>query len=96
MRGEYLNALWKDPVGPRPTSHATMYRDDRWKLVVYHSHDLGELYDLREDPHEFTACGTILPTPRQEPSSSGAASTQPSWRRIRVLRWRRKHVAGSR
>ena len=32
-----------------------MYRDDRWKLVVYHSHGLGELYDLREDPHEFNS-----------------------------------------
>ena len=24
-------------------------------LVVYHSHGLGELYDLREDPHEFNS-----------------------------------------
>ena len=55
VRCEYLNALWLDPTGSRPTSHATMYRDDRWKLVVYHSHGLGELYDLREDPHEFNS-----------------------------------------
>ena len=48
MRCEYLNALWLDPTGSRPTSHATMYRDDRWKLVVYHSHGLGELYDQRQ------------------------------------------------
>ena len=34
-------------------SFATMYRDRRYKLVVYHGHDLGELYDLEEDPNEF-------------------------------------------
>ena len=34
-------------------SFATMYRDDRYKLVVYHGHDLGELYDLHNDPDEF-------------------------------------------
>ncbi len=32
---------------------ATMYRDRRYKLVVYHGHGLGELYDLEEDPEEF-------------------------------------------
>lgn len=30
-----------------------MYRDARFKLVVYHGHDLGELYDLQSDPWEF-------------------------------------------
>ena len=30
-----------------------MYRDERYKLCVYHTHDTGELYDLREDPWEF-------------------------------------------
>ncbi len=32
---------------------ATMYRNDRYKLSVYHGHNLGELYDLDEDPWEF-------------------------------------------
>ena len=32
---------------------ATMYRTDRYKLSVYHGHNLGELYDLDEDPWEF-------------------------------------------
>ena len=32
---------------------ATMYRDRRYKLIVYHGHNLGELYDLQEDPWEF-------------------------------------------
>ena len=30
-----------------------MYRDERYKLTVYHDADLGELYDLKEDPWEF-------------------------------------------
>ena len=58
VRCEFLNALWQDPYQPHPTrpnpeAHATMFREDRWKLVVYHSHGMGELYDLQEDPHEF-------------------------------------------
>ena len=32
---------------------ATMYRDERHKMVLYHGHGLGELYDLQEDPGEF-------------------------------------------
>ena len=34
-------------------SYATMFRDERYKLVVYHTHDKGELYDLENDPWEF-------------------------------------------
>jgi hypothetical protein len=30
-----------------------MYRDARHKLVVYHGHARGELYDLAADPGEF-------------------------------------------
>ena len=33
-------------------THATMYRDRRWKLVSYHGKDLYELYDLECDPWE--------------------------------------------
>ncbi|MFN8526087.1 MAG: sulfatase-like hydrolase/transferase [Chloroflexota bacterium] len=32
---------------------ASMYRDRRWKLVVYHGLGVGELYDLETDPGEF-------------------------------------------
>ena len=35
------------------TGYGTMYRDERYKLVIYHNYDLGELYDLEEDPGEF-------------------------------------------
>ncbi len=33
-------------------THATMYRDKRWKLVTYHHKNLHELYDLNTDPWE--------------------------------------------
>ena len=33
-------------------THATMYRDRRWKLVVYHRKNICELYDLENDPWE--------------------------------------------
>jgi len=34
-------------------SMGTMYFDGRFKLCVYHGHQVGELFDLQEDPHEF-------------------------------------------
>ena len=37
----------------RERAYATMYRDERYKLVVYHGNDYGELYDLEKDPNEF-------------------------------------------
>lgn len=48
VRSEYFDAL-QEP----DSSYATMYRDRRYKLVVYHGHRLGELYDLESDPGEF-------------------------------------------
>lgn len=33
-------------------THATMYRDRRWKLISYHGKNLYELYDLQNDPYE--------------------------------------------
>ena len=47
VRCEYYDAL-DMPDG----SMATMYRTRRHKLVVYHGHGLGELYDLESDPGE--------------------------------------------
>jgi arylsulfatase len=32
---------------------ATMYRNDRYKIVNYHGHEKGELFDLYNDPEEF-------------------------------------------
>ena len=48
VRSEYIDALDR-PDG----SVASMYFDGRYKLVIYHNHDLGELYDLAVDPGEF-------------------------------------------
>ena len=52
VRCEYFEALdpfFTDGVG----SHATMYRNDRFKLSLYHDQKLGELFDLQNDPWEF-------------------------------------------
>ena len=48
VRSEYHDAL---PMAD--ASHANMIRDGRHKLVLYHGHEVGELYDLHEDPQEF-------------------------------------------
>jgi len=48
VRSEYFDALAL-PDG----SLGTMFRDDRYKLSVYHGHERGELYDLVADPDEF-------------------------------------------
>lgn len=52
VRSEYFDALDGSFV-QGSLSYATMYRDERFKLVCYHQHELGELYDLEEDPWEF-------------------------------------------
>ena len=48
VRCEFYDAL-DQPDG----TFATMYRDRRYKLVMYHGHAHGELYDLEVDPDEF-------------------------------------------
>ncbi len=52
VRCEYFDALDSHFTGGSGT-FATMYRDLRHKLTVYHGHGLGELYDLTKDPWEF-------------------------------------------
>ncbi len=52
VRCEYFDAL--DPFFTDGSgAFATMYRNRKYKLSVYHGHDLGELYNLEEDPWEF-------------------------------------------
>ena len=55
VRCEYYDAL-NMHLPQEPDRHtpcwATMYRDDRHKLVNYHGLDYGELYDLEPDPQE--------------------------------------------
>ncbi len=50
---EFVRCEYYDALDEPDNSFATMYRDERYKLVVYHGHGLGELYDLEEDPEEF-------------------------------------------
>lgn len=52
---DYVRCEYYDAVDLPDRSFATMYRDRRWKLVVYHGHGLGELYDLESDPYEFNS-----------------------------------------
>lgn len=52
VRCEYFDALDPHFTGGSGT-FATMHRTREYKLVVYHGHGLGELYDLQTDPHEF-------------------------------------------
>ena len=52
VRSEYFDALDK-AFCKGNASFATMYRTRRYKLVVYHRNNLGELFDLEKDPHEF-------------------------------------------
>jgi len=52
VRCEYYRTL-KDEARGFEGTYATMIRDSRYKLVVYHGHNLGELFDLETDPGEF-------------------------------------------
>ncbi|MHC4873378.1 MAG: sulfatase family protein [Planctomycetota bacterium] len=49
VRAEYYSALGTGG----PVSFGTMIRNRRYKLVNYHGHEAGELFDLEIDPGEF-------------------------------------------
>jgi arylsulfatase A-like enzyme len=49
----FVLSEYHDALGRPHASHANMLFDGRLKLVVYHGHNVGELYDLHRDPHEF-------------------------------------------
>jgi arylsulfatase len=56
VRSEYsrvLNPEAPDAKGRFEGTYATMIRDRRYKLIVYHGHAVGELFDLANDPGEF-------------------------------------------
>ncbi len=50
---DFVRCEYYDALDLPDATLATMYRDGSHKLVVYHGHGLGELYDLRTDPDEF-------------------------------------------
>jgi arylsulfatase len=49
---DHVRCEYYDAAGLGGRSFGTMFRDDRWKLNVYHGHGLGELYDMDADPDE--------------------------------------------
>lgn len=50
---DYVRSEYHDTLDRPYASHANMLRTDQYKLVVYHGHQTGELYDLIADPDEF-------------------------------------------
>jgi len=56
---EFVRAETYDSFNLPNKTWGTMYRDHRWKLNLYHGDGatllVGELYDMQEDPHEFTS-----------------------------------------
>jgi len=50
---EFVRCEYHDALDRPFASHANMLRNDRFKLVLYHGHEIGELYDLEQDPHEY-------------------------------------------
>jgi arylsulfatase len=50
---DFVRCEYYDALDLSDGTLATMYRDATHKLSVYHGHDLGELYDLVNDPDEF-------------------------------------------
>ncbi len=53
VRSEFYSALNSIERQQFTCSYATMLRDQRYKLVVYHDYEPGELFDLDKDPGEF-------------------------------------------
>ena len=56
VRSEYYDAL-DEPDG----TLATMYRDERYKISVYHGVDVGELYDMEADRTELNDLAADYP-----------------------------------
>ena len=49
---EFVRTEFFGAINYPDQTHATMYRDRRWKFVNYHGKNLFELYDLENDPWE--------------------------------------------
>jgi arylsulfatase A-like enzyme len=52
---EFVRSEFYDTLDPKklPPAFGTMIRTKDFKLVVYHGHEIGELFDLSRDPNEF-------------------------------------------
>jgi arylsulfatase len=51
VRCEFYDAGMLDKT--QTIGFATMYRNARYKIINYHGHEKGELFDLAKDPNEF-------------------------------------------
>jgi arylsulfatase len=49
----YVTSEYWDAIDQSDGTHGSMYFDGRYKSIVYHGHELGEIYDLEQDPGEF-------------------------------------------
>ena len=75
VRCEYYDALnmyLPQEPGRHTPCWATMYRDERHKLVTYHGLDHGELYDLQSDPQDVNnlweePSGAVRRRPARQP-----------------------------
>ena len=50
---DFVRCEFIDALDLPDASVATMTFDGRYKIILYHNHNLGELYDLELDPDEF-------------------------------------------
>jgi len=50
---DFVISEYHDALARPYASHGNMVFDGRYKLCIYHGHEIGELYDLQEDPHEY-------------------------------------------
>jgi arylsulfatase len=50
---DHVVCEYHDAIDLPGGTHATMYFDGRYKSILYHGEEVGELYDLEADPGEF-------------------------------------------
>ena len=87
---DFVRCEYYDAVNLRDHSFATMYRNERYKLVVYHGHKEGELYDLIDDPDEFD---NLWHTPDKQDIKLETIETE--FRRVYVCHGHRTAAGGT-
>ena len=50
---QHVISEYYDAIDHPDGTHASMCFDGRYKSIVYHGHNRGELYDLKKDPEEY-------------------------------------------